>query len=473
MDGEISEDEAEIVNVAANAVGALMDLELEKAGDNEEKKKQIAKKYADIQFVANAAGGSATSYDLYMYFGTYTGNGSFYEILSTEGTWSHAGTTASDPGNASSTIMIPTQEFNVGAGSLVVDSDGDVGVGTTSPSEKLHVQGNAKATGYITAGTATTTSTTRYGSQTIHYDTQQHYDDNEYRYYQIGTIALPTGATSLSIHKIFWECDAAHEDGNEDHGVWVGVGGTTSGSVSSWQGYGTSINNGYHYIDWHYLNDNMSQTVSSTTNKVWIRLEDDDCITCGGDEIILYNMSVTVYYSYSVALQSGDIAASGRIYANNTTAIGDLAEHFEYDGPIEIGYIISYLPGTDNEYEMCTEPYSNFITGVISENPSVVLNSPDQGPPLALAGRVTVKLVDSDELIQGGDFITSSSTAGYGMKATKPGPVIGYAVKNQKAGEDFVEVLLQPGKYYIPPQYLDDDYDDIQEEVNGKKIGKR
>lgn len=90
-------------------------------------------------FVANAAGGSATSFDVYILFNPYTGVGSFYEILTTEGTWTHSGTTASDPGIASSTIMIPTQEFNIGAGSLVVDADGEVGIGTTTPTSKLHV----------------------------------------------------------------------------------------------------------------------------------------------------------------------------------------------------------------------------------------------------------------------------------------------------------------------------------------------
>ena len=57
------------------------------------------------------------------------------------------------------------------------------------------------------------------------------------------------------------------------------------------------------------------------------------------------------------------------------------------------------------------------------------------------------------------------------MKAKRPGPVIGYATKNQKPGENFVEVLLQPGKYYIPPQYIDDDYDEVEENGN-KRTGK-
>ena len=44
-----------IANAITNAVNAAMDLELEKAGENEEKKKQIMKKYADIRFAAASA----------------------------------------------------------------------------------------------------------------------------------------------------------------------------------------------------------------------------------------------------------------------------------------------------------------------------------------------------------------------------------------------------------------------------------
>lgn len=50
---------ADLINdIAASSAGIisnLMEMELEKAGDNEEKKKQIRKKYADIEFVAAAA----------------------------------------------------------------------------------------------------------------------------------------------------------------------------------------------------------------------------------------------------------------------------------------------------------------------------------------------------------------------------------------------------------------------------------
>jgi TP901 family phage tail tape measure protein len=50
-----AEQVAEISYMAGNLVATLMDMELEKAGDNEEKKKEIRKKYADLNFAVTAA----------------------------------------------------------------------------------------------------------------------------------------------------------------------------------------------------------------------------------------------------------------------------------------------------------------------------------------------------------------------------------------------------------------------------------
>ncbi|MFM2306659.1 MAG: hypothetical protein RLZZ367_1328 [Bacteroidota bacterium] len=78
-----------------------------------------------IKWKANAAGASATAYELYVNFATFTGDGSFYEVETTGGTWVHSGATGqADPGAASSTVMLPTQEFNIGANSMVLNTSG-------------------------------------------------------------------------------------------------------------------------------------------------------------------------------------------------------------------------------------------------------------------------------------------------------------------------------------------------------------
>jgi hypothetical protein len=49
------EDFNQIAGLASDAINAMMDLELEKAGEDEEKKKEIKKKYADINFAITVA----------------------------------------------------------------------------------------------------------------------------------------------------------------------------------------------------------------------------------------------------------------------------------------------------------------------------------------------------------------------------------------------------------------------------------
>ena len=84
---------------------------------------------------------------------------------------------------------------------------------------------------------------------------------------------------------------------------------------------------------------------------------------------------------------------------------------------VEIGHIIASEPGKSDYYKLADDPYCNHLVGVISNEPSVVLNDPSVGPPVGLTGRVNVKLVDSENLIKSGDFITSSNQKGLGQLA--------------------------------------------------------
>ena len=104
---------------------------------------------SNVKWVSNAAGTSATSYELYINMGSYSGLGGFYSVENTVGTWTPLNNAATDPGAASSTIMIPVKQFKVGGSDLVVGAGGansyfansNVGIGVTSPSGRLDVQG--------------------------------------------------------------------------------------------------------------------------------------------------------------------------------------------------------------------------------------------------------------------------------------------------------------------------------------------
>ena len=117
----------------------------------------------NIKWVSDAAGTSATSYALYALIPAYSGNGGFYVVENSAGTWVNNMSNASDPGAASSTILIPTEQFRVGSTDFVVNGGGGdayfanskVGIGLTSPNTTLSVQGTS-SNGINVIGVGTT-----------------------------------------------------------------------------------------------------------------------------------------------------------------------------------------------------------------------------------------------------------------------------------------------------------------------------
>ena len=107
----------------------------------------------NFKWVSNAAGTAASSYELYMNMPSHTGSGGFYTVDIISGTWTPLNNAATDPGAASSTIMIPIKQFKVGGNDLVVGAggnnsyfgNGNLGIGNTNPgSYKLNVTGSFK-----------------------------------------------------------------------------------------------------------------------------------------------------------------------------------------------------------------------------------------------------------------------------------------------------------------------------------------
>jgi len=107
-----------------------------------------------VKWVGNAAGTAATSYALYVNVPAYSGNGGFYVAECSVGSWVNNMTNASDPGVASSTILIPQEQFRVGSTDFVVNGGGgsayfansDLGIGTQSPQSKLHIETGSAGT---------------------------------------------------------------------------------------------------------------------------------------------------------------------------------------------------------------------------------------------------------------------------------------------------------------------------------------
>lgn len=74
-------------------------------------------------------------------------------------------------------------------------------------------------------------------------------------------------------------------------------------------------------------------------------------------------------------------------------------------------------------------PYDNSVFGVYSEKPVLVFRLADEtAKPIVRSGVTTVNVVIDNGAIKKGDYITSSSKPGKGMKATQSGYVLGVAL---------------------------------------------
>ncbi|MCR4328014.1 MAG: hypothetical protein NUV53_00655, partial [Patescibacteria group bacterium] len=87
-----------------------------------------------VKWVANAAGISATAYDLYVQLPNYTGAGSYYTVETASGSWAHSGATGQvDPGSDSTTVLAATKDFRV-TGTITADAFSGPLTGTLSAS---------------------------------------------------------------------------------------------------------------------------------------------------------------------------------------------------------------------------------------------------------------------------------------------------------------------------------------------------
>ncbi len=92
------------------------------------------------------------------------------------------------------------------------------------------------------------------------------------------------------------------------------------------------------------------------------------------------------------------------------------------------------------------------IIGVVSTSPFQVMGADikEQGAnprPIAMVGRVPVKVSDENGYIEPGDFLTSSSVPGVAMRATKSGPVIGQALEGFSGSTGKIMVFVKATTY--------------------------
>src|SRR3989344_1530051 len=127
--------------------------------------------------------------------------------------------------------------------------------------------------------------------------------------------------------------------------------------------------------------------------------------------------------------------ASGEVYSAKFLSDGsgggaDLAEFYHSNDTLDLGEVLSIDSSKLAYVKKSSNPYQKDILGIVSTQPGIILGQNiGQSYPIALVGRVPVKVTTETGVIRAGDFVTASSTKGYAMKATKAGRVLGQALE--------------------------------------------
>jgi len=166
---------------------------------------------------------------------------------------------------------------------------------------------------------------------------------------------------------------------------------------------------------------------------------------------------------------------SFRIVPSSLTTGIDLAENYPVlpNSNLVPGTLVSLGDASDYQTAYAVPsaaPYDQKLFGVVSTQPGLTLDDGKgyASKPIALSGRVPVRVNGENGAIAIGDPITASSVPGVGMRATSAGRIIGYAVEAFDGNSDgTIVVFVNPGEWAPPvAETLQGQLDGLQHQIN-------
>lgn len=478
-----------------------------------------------IKWVGNAAGGSATSYSLYMYLPPYTYNSSYSVNVNQTASWANVGALGqTDPGVASATVMIPTPEFAIPYGPVAI------GLGATTPNSMLQVNGPlynpgtfanssygqvhveqsdstsgdiSKITfgaGYANGGSPEAAIGVMFDGSGSHmyFGTSNNYGSGVTNTALViapnGDVGIgtttPSNALDVESGGGILVGDSGGIGANSEIGIgiqstapsgWARGFGILSASSTTqviYGAYGSGNSLTYAYIGPSYSGSwlNINSSGQTTLRSTGVYGSTLSMVNEGGQLAIIpgysdswsyyefgnqawngntNGLNITGYsatqaasidlYAAHVGINklsaavtntlgvNGTIGASGSITANTTP---DLSETMPAAPDVKVGDIVTPSRSRNDYMIKSNMSYDSSMIGVVSDgSSSFMINSygGDEGAkltgkPIVLTGRVPVNVSIMNGPIIPGDRLTSSPIPGVAMKATREGNTVAVAL---------------------------------------------
>ena len=329
---------------------------------------------------------------------------------------------------------------------LTVESDGDVGIGTITPQSRLEVTGTIHSTTGGFKFPDGTIQTTAAGGAV---STDQ------------VVLTDGSGVTTLAL---FADEPASTNGGSvasfydENGSKTVEIDGQASG-----EGGSIEMRNGntrtIHLVSDYVSGDGGLIEVDRGDGWQSVRILGHGGFGTSdrGGEIQLYNVDNDRAATLAANYGGG---SSSRLVVDVVEIRGgsDLSEQFDVNPTdqeaIEPGSVVSIDPTSPGDLRISDRDYDRRVAGVISGaggvNPGMLMgqsgSEADGEHPVALTGRVYVKVDASHGAIEPGDLLTSSSTPGHAMKVADhtraTGAILGKAMTGLESGTGTVLLLV-------------------------------
>ncbi len=146
-------------------------------------------------------------------------------------------------------------------------------------------------------------------------------------------------------------------------------------------------------------------------------------------------------YVYYDSTDAGYMKTNASGWSSNSS---NFAESFASADVLVPGDVVEFAVDGSGVTRSSGETYSDRIAGVVSSRSAFVAGSSAGTYPVAVSGRVSTKVSDENGAIAPGDALTTSSRAGFAMKATDSGQIIGYALESWASGEGSILAFIRP-----------------------------
>lgn len=357
-------------------------------------------------------------------------------------------------GTVELSITTATSTFSDGAvfdtSTLVVNAnDNTIGIGTASPSTTVGIVGNIRANGTMTVtGNFSVTGATATFYPTANaaniFRVQDSAQSNILSVSTDGTVASTTAASSLIVDSTTLVANA-----NENR-VGVGTAGPTQlfsvGSASAFTisdaGNATTtanftLNSRNPFIQWAPTSAGDKLSFQSGTTTI-ASLDIGGTWVTKGPQTANGSPDVAEYIA-TRALTAAELGNKNSSATRRVPGAGDVVAIDKLNKETAV---------------LATKPYGKLTLGIIADGHSTFtslagLADNPNARPLALVGRVYVKVTAENGLIEAGDFLTVSATKpGYAMKATDRGYVIGKALESMQTGKETSILIFINNTYY-------------------------